>query len=436
MPPVRSGGRSLGIESGGDPTPTGPGATDPGVSSPAEPARSVPTGLVSGPPQAAGGWASPPPAAGGWASQTPPTVSSWTSQTPPGYWPSGAPAGPRGRLPIVATILAVGVGATFFLPWATFSFSFPSVSGYSGIDVSSSLITMLDQRNWVALLWPELVLLGFVVAFITALFDAALRLSRRAATMEAMGFAAVAVGVVMGIVTGFEREPFGSGDSLSLGLSPGFGAWLCLLAAVAGAIVAVVRLAEPNALMISPAVPVAGPAPGLFQPGYPMAPYSRQFGAPYPPYAPQPAPPYPPQYPPVWAPQAPLPTATQSATPTSDPGASDAGTLAPDLAGAPGTLVVLLAGRTLTRAVKLGESLVLGSDPASSVALADPRVSPHHASIQRLGPGWLVRGLDEANPTWLLDATGRAQLIRGELGLRSGELLIGGAQVRLYPPPS
>jgi pSer/pThr/pTyr-binding forkhead associated (FHA) protein len=107
-----------------------------------------------------------------------------------------------------------------------------------------------------------------------------------------------------------------------------------------------------------------------------------------------------------------------------------------DVAGALGTLVVLSAGQTTTRLVGLGELLIVGRDPASNIVLADPRVSPRHASIERLGPGWLVRGLDIANPTRLLDATGRAQPVQGELGLRSGELLIGGAQVRLYPPPS
>lgn len=100
----------------------------------------------------------------------------------------------------------------------------------------------------------------------------------------------------------------------------------------------------------------------------------------------------------------------------------------------PGTLAVLVAGQTITRLVQPGELLVIGRDPNSGIVLADPKVSPRHALIERRGPGWLVRGLDVANPTWLLDATGRAQPVRGELGLRSGELLIGGAQVRLYPP--
>ena len=96
--------------------------------------------------------------------------------------------------------------------------------------------------------------------------------------------------------------------------------------------------------------------------------------------------------------------------------------------------MVLLAGQTTTRTVKPGELLLVGRDPSSGIVLEDPGVSPRHASIERREPGWLVRGLDVANPTWLLDATGRAQPIKGELGLRSGELLIGGAQVRLYPP--
>jgi pSer/pThr/pTyr-binding forkhead associated (FHA) protein len=95
---------------------------------------------------------------------------------------------------------------------------------------------------------------------------------------------------------------------------------------------------------------------------------------------------------------------------------------------------IVVNGQATTRWVGSGEVLLVGADPDSGIVIADPRVSPRHASIERRGPGWLVRGLDVGNPTWLLDATGRAHAIQGEIGLKSGELLIGGAQLRLYPP--
>lgn len=103
---------------------------------------------------------------------------------------------------------------------------------------------------------------------------------------------------------------------------------------------------------------------------------------------------------------------------------------------APGSIVVVEAGRSMAYAVAPGQRIVVGRDPGATIALADPRVSPRHTLIERRGPGWLVSSLDAANPTWLLDPTGRAQPIGTELGLRSGELLVGDCQVMLYPPSS
>ena len=101
---------------------------------------------------------------------------------------------------------------------------------------------------------------------------------------------------------------------------------------------------------------------------------------------------------------------------------------------APGTIVIVENGRSTSFAVQPGQRIVMGRDAAASIVLDDPRVSPNHALITRLGPGWLVSSLDPTNPARLLDPTGRAQPIETEMGLRSGELLIGGCQVRLYPP--
>ena len=101
---------------------------------------------------------------------------------------------------------------------------------------------------------------------------------------------------------------------------------------------------------------------------------------------------------------------------------------------APGTLVLVEAGRSTTFTVQPGQRLVIGRDAGANLVLGDPKVSPNHALVERLGPGWLVSSLDASNPAWILDPTGSAQPIESELGLRSGELLIGDCQVRLYPP--
>jgi pSer/pThr/pTyr-binding forkhead associated (FHA) protein len=103
---------------------------------------------------------------------------------------------------------------------------------------------------------------------------------------------------------------------------------------------------------------------------------------------------------------------------------------------APGALVVIADGNSTTYTVEPGQNVVLGRDATSNIILDDASVSPRHALIARLGPGWLVSSLDVDSPARILDATGRAHPIVKQLGLRSGELLIGGYQVRLYPPPA
>lgn len=101
---------------------------------------------------------------------------------------------------------------------------------------------------------------------------------------------------------------------------------------------------------------------------------------------------------------------------------------------AAGSIVVVEGGRSKTIQVEPGQKIVVGRNPEANVVLIDPRVSPNHTLIERSGPGWLVTSLDESNPTWILDANGRAQPVSVELGLRSGELVVGGCQLLLYPP--
>jgi hypothetical protein len=101
---------------------------------------------------------------------------------------------------------------------------------------------------------------------------------------------------------------------------------------------------------------------------------------------------------------------------------------------APGTMVVVHAGRSTPFTVQPGQRAVLGRGPGADLVISDPSVSPTHALIERSGTGWLVSSLDPANPAWLLDPTGRAQEIDTELGLRQGELLLGACQVLLLAP--
>jgi hypothetical protein len=345
-----------------------------------------------------------------------------------GYWPGGDQAPPHARLPIVTTVLALCAGITFFLPWATFSFSLSGTSTVPVYSLSVSLWTMFEDSDWPGHLWPDLVVLGFLLALASSFFDAVLRLDRRAAIAEALGFGAVAAGVVVALASRFSEWPFSYLGSFSL-VSPGYGAWLCLIIAAAGAIAAVVRFASPNAFTPAAppyaaapyAPPFASPYPGAWAPPYPSTPYgSAPYAAPVPSIPPTP---YGPALDAAPVPSMPPPPAGETA--------GQAPAL--DLSGAPGTLVILLAGQTTTRTVKPGELLLVGRDPNSGIVLEDPGVSPRHASIERRGPGWLVRSLDVFNPIRVLDDTGRAHPVEGELGLRSGQLLIGSAQVRLYP---
>ena len=101
---------------------------------------------------------------------------------------------------------------------------------------------------------------------------------------------------------------------------------------------------------------------------------------------------------------------------------------------APWMLVIVADGQSTAFTVVPGQRVTIGRDPGANIVVDDSNVSANHTQVERRGPGWLVNSLDAANPTWILDTTGRTQPIDGELGLRSGELLIGKCQVMLYPP--
>jgi hypothetical protein len=99
-----------------------------------------------------------------------------------------------------------------------------------------------------------------------------------------------------------------------------------------------------------------------------------------------------------------------------------------------GTIVVVdSAGGRVVR-LALEARLVVGSDPASGIVVAGPRVPASWAAIVRTGPGWLVTSLEPADPIRILDDTGRSRPVLGEIGLRSATLLAGATQILLQPP--
>jgi hypothetical protein len=100
----------------------------------------------------------------------------------------------------------------------------------------------------------------------------------------------------------------------------------------------------------------------------------------------------------------------------------------------PGRLVVMSPGGSVECSVEPGRTILVGSDEACDLMLPGNTVSPRHTVIERSGPGWLVCPVLQADRTWLLDETGRAYPLTREIGLRSGEIVVGGVHLLLYPP--
>jgi hypothetical protein len=98
-----------------------------------------------------------------------------------------------------------------------------------------------------------------------------------------------------------------------------------------------------------------------------------------------------------------------------------------------GSVVVVEPSGSRAIPVAMGEQISIGSDPGSRIVVVDPRVPPACAVVVRTGPGWLVAS-NPSNPIRILDETGRARPVLGELGLVSGTLLAGTTQILLQPP--
>jgi hypothetical protein len=114
-------------------------------------------------------------------------------------------------------------------------------------------------------------------------------------------------------------------------------------------------------------------------------------------------------------------------------GAATGRTAGPSVESIPGRIVVMSPGGTVECSVEPGRTIVVGSDPGCDLVLPGSAVSPRQTVIERLGPGWLVCPVLRADRTWLLDETGRAYPLTRETGLASGELVVGGVHLLLYP---
>jgi hypothetical protein len=319
-----------------------------------------------------------------------------------GYWGRPGPAARRGNavnaVSIVQLAAGIAVLVSLLLVWADYSFSLFD----SSTPASSTFVALATNSDGVSQAWINLVLVGVAIALIAALGNLSMRETSRAASAAALA--------------GFGLIIVGAGYFLSAGmtwdystLSPGPGVYLCLVAAGAGAFTAMAHLANPRLgiSQIAPPKPTsAGPA------GYWAAPPPWGGAARH-----QPDRAWPPQ---PLAPTYPTPAYVVPAYPAAP-------------YGSPAQIVVLEAGQSRMRSVRPGEQLLVGTDPEAQVCLADPAVQPRHALIERRGNSWVVRDLQTASPSRLMDASGRIGPVAAETTIEAGQLLIGSVLVTLYP---
>lgn len=351
----------------------------------------------------------------------------------PGAWgqraPSDRSANSVNAISIVQLAAGIAILVSLLLSWFDVSFS------YLDSGSSSSFVSIATDSEGLGQLWLDLILLGVAFAVVASVVSLSMRVVARATSAVAViGFGLVAIGA------GYYLADGNAWDYSVL--SPGPGVYLCLLAAAIGGLAAVAHLANPR-LGGSPAVStgywgggsdrVAPPQwsawPGATNPGptYPSAPP--------PPGAPQPPPwhgaQYPSTYTPArtWPPQPLAPTypAPTYPVPPYGPPAPVASV------GSAAQLVVLEAGQSRLMSVQPGEQLLVGRDPDAQIRLADPAVQARHATIGRRGNAWVVRDLQTASPSSLMDATGSIRLVIGETTVEAGQLLVGSALLTLYP---
>ena len=145
---------------------------------------------------------------------------------------------PQHPLRISELLLAIGVIATTSLPWFTLR--------YSMITVSATLADVPDLSNEPGA-WLNLLLLGFLTAFIATVVAVDRRQSRAAAVAEMTGFGLILGGILLALSGGMTSGWLpGMSNTEGFRIEAGVGLWTCLAFAGLGLALASVHLIRPN----------------------------------------------------------------------------------------------------------------------------------------------------------------------------------------------
>ena len=220
---------------------------------------------------------------------------------------------------------------------------------------------------------------------IAGLLDLRRELARVLAAIAAAGFVASALGVVWTLTESGNAAFFWAGWGVDVDRGPGL--LLFLGAALVGAILAVLGIVVPSndaseTLPAPTAAPYDEPPPPLVRAG--------------------------------------------DVAPTAVSGAG----VAP---GSAGRITVVESGRSFSLSVGEGERVIVGRDLGADIRVTDAKVSRRHAMIEWNAGSWIVRDLAATNPTRLLDASGGAQILAGQIRIASGQLVMGDVLLTLYP---
>jgi hypothetical protein len=292
----------------------------------------------------------------------------------------------RNRWIEMAEIGAAGLLiVSFLLPWFQ--------GRGAAASESSSWIHLLLNSGWLGAFEADLITFGSILALIGALAGL-LRVRREVSLALAAaavgGFVASALGAIWTLTESGNAAFFwGSWGGT---IDRGAGLWLFLAAAVVGAAAGLVgfilpasRASDSRSLESSKGPVAAGALPPLLR-------YGDVRHAPV----------------------------------------SGTGVAAGVAAGPAGRISVVEAGRSSSRSVGEGERVIVGRDLGADIRVADAKVNRRHAMIEWSAGGWIVRDLAATNPTRVLDASGGAQILTGQIRIASGQLVMGDVVITLH----
>jgi hypothetical protein len=388
-------------------------------------------------------------------------VSGWPPPQSNGSSPRREPH-PAGTLPWLALASAFGLlGGAVFLPWIRWAFSVEAISNVSFTEKLWNLV-MGGGATEMGAGWMQLVALGIGLAIFGSVVELVFRPPGRLARALGLGGFAVAVaGCCLGLVIGVTVAGGTSPVLPSMTASLDVGFWGDLALSLVGVVLSVMILTAPPNAARTP-LPFApspwGTPPGIMPPGF--YPSSEDGWAEYVTRGELPPGYVPPSYGPPVMPtpgymtpaymrsggQAPGWGSPFSPTDLDQTGFAAGldlkeASMSGESGGAdprpvPGHLIVVEAGQSTPLTVEPGKRLLVGRDPDAEIRVSDRKVSERHATIERRGNGWAVQDVDAVNPTRLIDPWGMNRLVRGEMEIPCGQLVIGDVLITLYPTSS